>query len=530
MSENLLPSTPSATVPLPVMSATPSASIPGSVMPAGGTTTTPGAVLSNSVTEAEDPLPILANSIHTIPQVVLVFGDSMSSDAQSAQYPPSTAGLSWPSRMAALLPNTTIVNFGTSSRTAETMISLYPSLVAGYVAQAAASWIFVQAGYNDHNEGATAATVASRLQTLVGLGKADNFNVAIFTVHAPDQETYFNASKPRCERLRDINRAILLNAAAWGADAIYRYDLAFDQISDRDSEGRPFNQARWFVDGLHPVSETSQRMGEQLAKLVRKKPTGIITYPQAPLESQLNRDTEFDSAWRAGNRYVPTLSGNNDLVYFFDRYVASHTVTNLASGSKHPSEVNSRTFGRATVTTSNNTTLCKLARVASTGVQVFKAGNDGGGVTGFVMPAIAATPWVWSFIGFGYGGGKTFGAAAFSPALSYTSGRHCFNHAEGTVNITPVIPSNQMVAIAVRLDGSNSKVYYYDGTTFVSTAFSTTSTTPTALQLGVENAGDAGKMHHAGFLSCASASISDAQLESWMRNLNHYGVGTITST
>ena len=36
-------------------------------------------------------------------------------------------------------------------------------------------------------------------------------------------------------------------------------------------------------------------------------------------------------------------------------------------------------------------------------------------------------------------------------------------------------------------------------------------------------------MHHAAFLSCESANITDANLELWMRNLNHYGTGASTS-
>lgn len=465
------------------------------------------------------------------PTYVIVIGDSMSSDAQSAQYPPGTSGLSWPSRLALLMPKTTVVNYGTSSRTAATMISLYGGMVADYKARAPTSWVVLEAGYNDHNlRRDTASTVSGRLQTLVGLAKADGFKVALFMVHAPDQETFTNESKARCEKIRDINRTILQSATTWGVDAIFRYDKAFDLVDDRDAEGRPFNAARWFTDGLHPVTETSQRMGEQMFNLIKNKPTGITTYPSAPLESQLNRDSEFDADWRAGNRYVPSLSGANDLVYFFDRYIASHSVTTLAASSKHAAEVNARTFGKVAITTSNNTTFCKLARVTSTGKQVFKAGNTGGGTTAFVMPVISGTAWVWGFIGFGYASAKIFGASTFSPSLAYSGGRHVFYHAGGTVNISPVVASNLMVAIAVRLDGANSKAYYWDGSTLTITTFSTSSTTPSDLQLGTENVGDANKMHHASFLSCASANITDAVLELWMRNMNAYGTGACTSS
>lgn len=461
---------------------------------------------------------------------IIVIGDSMSSDAQSAQYPPATAGLSWPSRLGVLRPSTDIVNYGTSSMTAATMISLYPSLVSPYIGTR--SIIAIEAGYNDFNAGDSAATVAGRLQTLATLAKTDGFKVLLFMVHAPDQATFSSTSttmKERCERLRDINRIILQNHASWGVDFLYRYDLAFDAVADRDTNGRPFNAARFFTDGLHPVTETSQRMAEQINALISGNPTGIVTYPLAPLESQLNRDSEFDADWRAGNRFVPALSGSNAACYFFDRYIAKHSVLDLASGSLHVSEINARTFGNAYVSTSNNTTLCKLARVSSTGKQVFKAGNTGGGVTSFVIPASVGVPWVWGWIGFGVGGGKIFGPDAYSPSLAYSGGRYVFNHAGGTVNVSPLVGANNVVAIAVRLDGASSKVYYFDGTALTITTFSTASTTPATLNLGKENVGSAIKLHHAAFLSCQSSSINDADLELWMRNSNHYGVGAVTS-
>jgi lysophospholipase L1-like esterase len=459
---------------------------------------------------------------------IICIGDSMTSDAQSAQYAPLQTGQSWPSRLAEMMPATIVVNLGLSSRTVATKIANYTSLVAGHVPTTAQKHVcIIQAGYNDFLGGETTATVLSRLQTLCGLAKADGFHVVLWMVHTPDQAAYWLINKAQTEKLKSINEGILNNPQWY--DQLYRYDLAFDLVSDRYQELFPFNIPRFFNDGLHPNTEASCRIARQIFEVLNYQPSTIVENSRhALLRTRVSRVTDFDKAHADREVFAPNVIAANDVLFHFDRYISKTAVALQSQGSSYASEYNARSFGGGNITTINSGGVASLRRTVDKKRQCMRLSD--GGVSAVVFPTTSGAPWVFGFMGFGFSNAGILGATTFSPKLGFSTNKHQLNHAEGTVNSAQNYASNQAVAVVVKIDGATSSVWFYNGSVMEKIDFTTTSVVGTSINLASDNLGDAGKAHYFAALSCAASSITNTEIEKWMRNLNYYGIGTQSAT